>query len=101
MNIKDPQIIFSISELNLNFGEQVLFNNAEMSVHKGEKISLVGKNGVGKSTFLKIISGDIVLDDGNIFYKKQLTKTYLSQELPSDTNITVFDYIMSGAEDII
>ncbi|MCP4179469.1 MAG: ABC-F family ATP-binding cassette domain-containing protein [bacterium] len=101
MNKKDPQIIFSISELNLNFGEQVLFNNAEMSVHKGEKISLVGKNGVGKSTFLKIISGDMKLESGNIFYKKQLTKTFLSQELPVDLDMTVFDYVMSGAEDVI
>ncbi|HJO92272.1 MAG TPA: ABC-F family ATP-binding cassette domain-containing protein [Victivallales bacterium] len=98
---KDPQIIFSISELNLNFGEQVLFSSAEISVHKGEKISLVGRNGVGKSTFLKIISGEMKLESGNIFYKKQLTKTFLSQELPEDLDMTVFDYVMSGADEVI
>ena len=50
-------VILTAKELDIHFGDQVILDKASLSVHEGDRIGLVGRNGAGKSTFLKIISG--------------------------------------------
>ena len=59
MTLNTTQVILTALELSLHFGEQVILDQASLSIHEGDRIGLVGKNGAGKSTFLKIISGMI------------------------------------------
>ena len=72
MSVKVSPVILSALELEVHFGEQVILDKASLSVHEGDRIGLVGRNGAGKSTFLKIISGLMPPDSGEVAKKKDL-----------------------------
>ncbi len=90
-------VILTALELEVHFGEQVILDKASLSIHEGDRIGLVGRNGAGKSTFLKIISGLSTPDSGEVAKKKNLVIGFLSQEFTLDENRNVFDNILSGA----
>ncbi len=91
-------VILSALELEVHFGEQVILNKASLSVHANDRIGLVGRNGAGKSTFLKIISGLIQPGSGEIAKKKYLVIGFLSQEFTLDETKNVKENILSGAQ---
>ncbi len=91
-------VILSALELEVRFGEQVILDKASLSVHEGDKIGLVGRNGAGKSTFLKIISSLMQPHVGEVAKKKGLVTGFLSQEFTLDETKNVFDNILSGAQ---
>ena len=67
----NPQIRFQMSILrfdgvSLEFGDQVILTNAELAIETGERICLIGRNGAGKSTTLKLITGEIEPDRGEV-----------------------------------
>jgi ATP-binding cassette subfamily F protein uup len=94
-------VILTAKELEVHFGEQVILDKASLSIHEGDRIGLVGRNGAGKSTFLKIISGIIPSDSGEVAKKKDLVIGFLSQEFTLDETKTVYENILTGAESII
>lgn len=91
-------VIITALELSLHFGEQVILDKASLSVHEGDRIGLVGRNGAGKSTFLKIISGYLSPDSGEVAKKKDLVIGFLSQEFNLDEYYSVYENILSGAK---
>ena len=93
-------VILTAKELELHFGAQIVLDKASLSVHSGDRIGLVGRNGVGKSTFLKIISGLLSPDSGEVAKKKDLVISFLSQEFTLDETESVYDNIFNGAENI-
>ena len=90
-------VILTALELEVHFGEQVVLDKASLSIHEGDRIGLVGRNGAGKSTFLKIISGLMSPDSGEVAKKKNLVTGFLSQEFTLDETKNVYDNIASGA----
>lgn len=90
-------VILSALELEVHFGEQVILDNASLSVHEGDRIGLVGRNGAGKSTFLKIISGLMPPDSGEVAKKRDLNIGFLSQEFTLDDYKNVYENILDGA----
>jgi len=97
MSVNTTPVILSALELEVHFGEQVILHKASLTVHEGDRIGLVGKNGVGKSTFLKIISGLMPQDSGKVAKKKDIVIGFLSQEFTIDETINVYDNILEGA----
>lgn len=93
-------VILTAMELSLSFGEQIIFENASMSIHEGDRIGLVGRNGAGKSTFLKIISDEIKPISGKVAKKKNLNVGFLTQDFTLNNSRSVFENIMDGAESI-
>jgi len=91
-------VIISALELEVRFGEHIILDKASLSVHEGDRIGLVGRNGAGKSTFLKIISGIIHPDSGEIAKKKGLVIGFLSQEFTLEETKNVYDNILAGAQ---
>jgi ATPase subunit of ABC transporter with duplicated ATPase domains len=91
-------VILTALELEVHFGEQIILDKASLSVHEGDRIGLVGRNGAGKSTFLKIISGLMFPDSGEVAIRKNLIIGFLSQEFTLDKSKNVYDNILSGAE---
>ena len=91
--------MMQIKNLTMSFGTQELFNNINLHISDEEKVGIVGVNGAGKSTFLKIIMGQIEPDYGKIVLKNGSRVGYLPQvindEVPS-MDISVFDFLMSG-----
>ena len=86
--------------IGLEFGEQVILRNAELSIEPGERICLIGRNGAGKSTTLKLIIGSIEADRGEIIRKSDLIVSQLEQTLPEALDMPVTDVIRSGLAQI-
>ena len=91
------QVVFSAEGLNLAIGEQTLLSDASLTVHEGERIGLVGRNGCGKSSFLKIINGNEDADSGNVMFRKNLSSAYLPQHFELNYEKNVYENIKSGA----
>ena len=91
-------VILTALELEVHFGEQIILDKASLSVHEGDRIGLVGRNGAGKSTFLKIVSGLMVPDSGEVAKKRNLVTGFLSQEFTLNESKNVYENILSGAE---
>jgi ABC transport system ATP-binding/permease protein len=98
MNDNVTPVILSALELEVRFGEQIVLNKASLSVHELDRIGLVGKNGAGKSTFLKIISGLMSPDSGEVARKRDLVIGFLSQEFTLDETKNVYENIVSAAK---
>ncbi|MCF6313700.1 MAG: ATP-binding cassette domain-containing protein [Verrucomicrobiales bacterium] len=92
--------IASASELGMRYGEQVLLDGATLAIHEGERIGLVGRNGCGKSTFLKIVAGELKPDSGKLAHRKDLIIGYLHQTFELDESATVMENVLSGAKHI-
>lgn len=88
--------ILRLSDIQLTFGGTPLLEGANMSVAPGERLCLVGRNGSGKSTFLKIAAGLVEPDDGEVFVQPGTTVAYLPQEPDLSGYDTVLDYVESG-----
>ena len=94
-------VILTAMDLEVHYGEQVILDKASLSVHEGDRIGLVGRNGAGKSTFLKIISGIQQPDSGDIAQRKDLQIGFLSQEFTLNATKNVHGNILDGANNIL
>ena len=91
--------IFSIDNLCLAFGVHVLLDHASFSLEMGERVCLIGRNGTGKTTLMRLIQGEMQPDEGDIRKKDGLKIASLSQEVPHEARGTVFDIVASGLGD--
>jgi ABC transport system ATP-binding/permease protein len=91
-------VILSALDLEVHFGEQIVLDKTSISVHEGDRIGLVGRNGAGKSTFLKITAGLLSPDSGEIARRKDLITGFLSQDFTLTDSATVYDNIAAGAQ---
>lgn len=73
-----------IEGLTKSVGSKVLFNNISFAINKGQRVALIARNGIGKSTLLDILMGKTDYDDGKITWRKDLKVKYLPQKLSSD-----------------
>ena len=80
----------------LAFGHVALLDHADLVIERGERIGLIGRNGTGKSSLLKIIGGEIPLDDGKVWREPELKFALVAQEPELDADTTVFDTVAAG-----
>lgn len=88
--------ILSMENVSKSFGEKVLFEQVSLGIGDDDRIGLVGINGTGKSTFLKIVCGLIEPDSGNIVRASNLTVQCLSQALEFNESMSVIEHILHG-----
>ena len=86
-------LILSVQEGSLAFGEKQIFNNLTFNIHKGNKICLVGKKGSGKTTLMKIVTGDLDLDEGERWVYQGIKIGYLQQEITPKPGQTVYEFV--------
>ena len=91
--------VISLSSAQLAFGHVALLDHADFSLETGERVGLIGRNGTGKSSLLKIISGRSKLDDGLLVMQQGLKIAYVEQEPVFDPESTVFDAVAGGMGD--
>jgi ATP-binding cassette subfamily F protein uup len=89
-----PQI--RLKDLQLSVGTQVLFDHIDLALKRGEKIGLLGRNGTGKSTLLKVIAGEARVDAGEVWVRPGTRIAVLAQSLPSADDATIFDVVAAG-----
>ncbi|MBI3123457.1 MAG: ATP-binding cassette domain-containing protein [Ignavibacteriales bacterium] len=94
-------VILTAKELEVHYGEQIILDKASLSIHEKDRIGLVGRNGAGKSTFLKIISGIMPCDSGEVAKRRDLLVGFLSQEFTLDETKNVHANILDGAQQVI
>ncbi len=92
--------ILSIRDLTVGFGPQNLLQGASLQINTGECIALVGRNGVGKSTLMKIIAGETQPDGGTVQFSKNVTVAMLSQTVPLGLKGTIYDVVATGLSHI-
>ncbi|MBI4189205.1 MAG: ATP-binding cassette domain-containing protein [Betaproteobacteria bacterium] len=80
----------------LAFGHAALLDHIDLVIEPGERIGLIGRNGTGKSSLLRIIAGEISADDGKLWREPGLRLALVAQEPVLDTDATVFDTVSSG-----
>jgi len=87
--------LISLNNIHLGYGHPLL-DGIGFSLEKGERVALVGRNGTGKSTLLKLIDRQIVADDGDLAYADGVRVARLDQEVPLETAGSVFDVVAAG-----
>ena len=92
--------VISLSDAQLAFGHVALLDHAELSLEAGERVGLIGRNGTGKSSLLKVIAGQGKLDDGQLVMQQGLRIAYVEQEPQFDNDARIFDAVAAGVADI-
>lgn len=92
--------ILSVENASFAVGHVALLDKTSFQLDRGEKIGLIGRNGAGKSSFLKILAGVQKLDDGQIIVQNNLKIVYVPQESFFDKDATVFDTVAEGLGEI-
>jgi ATP-binding cassette subfamily F protein uup len=88
--------LLSLQDVSISFGGPPLLEKANMQVEKGERVCLLGRNGEGKTTLLRLISGTMEPDNGVISLQKGTRVAGLSQELPTDLTGSVHEVVAGG-----
>ena len=91
--------LITLDNISLRFAEKVILDEINATIHKGDKIGLIGRNGEGKSTFLKLLAGLISADDGDLKIQNRTTISYLEQQPPEDNSDTLFNIVAHGLGD--
>lgn len=93
--------LLSANEIRLAYGHQVLLDGVTLAVAAGEKVGLVGRNGCGKTSLLKILAGENQADAGDLSARRELRVGYLPQEFELDPAFSVYDNIAAGTADVV
>lgn len=88
--------IIRLESACLAYGDQPLLADVTLAVEQGDRIAVIGRNGAGKSSFMKVLSQVEKLDSGQLTLQSGITTSYLDQTLPAADDTTVFDYLASG-----
>lgn len=90
-----------VENLSKRFGEQLLFENISFGIGKNQKVSLIAKNGMGKSTLLQIIAGKDSPESGSVIFRNDITIGYLEQNPALQEENTVFEEVFSSDSPIL
>ena len=85
-----------IKTLSHNLGDKRLFNKANLKIYPTDKAGITGLNGVGKTTLINILIGNVLPDEGQIKWNPKIEIGYLDQKVTIDNSLSVFDYLKSA-----
>jgi ATP-binding cassette subfamily F protein uup len=91
--------LLRLDSIHLQYGTQVLLDNVTLSIRRGEKLGLLGRNGTGKTTLLKVLAGELSADSGERWVRPGIRIARLQQTLPEADELSVYDVVASGLAD--
>ncbi len=94
-------MLLNVSHIYKSFGEESIIKDATFTVDENSKVAIVGNNGTGKSTLLKIITGELPADEGEVTLKKDATMGYLAQYQEDAFGSNILDTVLSAREDLL
>ena len=92
--------LLRLSDAELHFGTHVLLDKLNLTISKGERLGLLGRNGVGKTTLFKVLTVEQQLDDGERWIDPAIKLSRLEQELPIEGMTSVFDWVAGGLSEL-
>src|SRR2546430_9198291 len=93
--------ILTATALKVRYNEQIVLDGASLTIHERDRLGMVGRNGSGKSTFLKILAGLQTADAGAVTQRRDLVIGYLPQAFALDRGLTVTENIRLGARHVL
>jgi ATP-binding cassette subfamily F protein uup len=91
--------IYYIKNGSLSFADKVVFEDIELYLHHGDKVCLIGRNGCGKSSLMKVINGDYEMDSGDLYQDPKTTTSYLRQDSKIDLSVSIYEFILKDLGD--
>jgi ATP-binding cassette subfamily F protein uup len=91
--------IFYIKDGDLSFADKTVLENLELYISKGDRVCLVGRNGCGKSSLMKVIEGEYELDNGEMFKDPSVSIGYLKQDMKLELVGNIYNFVLSAFED--
>lgn len=88
--------LITLENVCLAYGLNPLLENVKFQINMGERVCLIGRNGAGKSSMMKLIDGTLQPDSGQVWRKPGLRLARLEQELPQDIHVSVYEYVARG-----
>ena len=85
--------LLNLSEVTFSWDGSILLDQIDLDLSHGEHVGLLGRNGCGKSTLMKVLAGEIEADKGNVRRAKDLRVARLAQEVPEGLDERVADFI--------
>jgi ABC transport system ATP-binding/permease protein len=92
--------LMGMRDVSWGFDDPPLLENISFQIEKGERVCLLGRNGVGKSTFLKLLSGEVAPDNGEIWRQQGVSVASLKQDVLTSFDSTIFDLVAQGLGDL-
>ena len=92
--------LIQLQRVDFSVGGPLLLEHVDLSIEANERVCIVGRNGEGKSTLLKLIAGDLKPDDGEVRVQNGVVVARMAQEVPQDTSGSVFDVVAAGLGDL-
>ncbi len=88
--------LLRLDNVSLAYGHLPLLFHVNFQIASGERVCLVGRNGAGKTTLLRVITGAAPPDDGQVWRQEAMRIAHLEQEVPPDTEQTIFEVVAAG-----
>ncbi len=88
-----------VENLSKSYGEKLLFQGISFGINRGQKVALIAKNGMGKTSLLNIIMGKDIPDEGNVIINKEVRISYLAQNPVFDEELTVLETVLNSNND--
>ena len=91
--------VLNLEHISKTYGEKVIFDDISCGIHQGDKIGIIGINGIGKTTFLRILAGFEETDEGQVVMQNGLRITYLPQHPEFPEGATILSYVIQGQKE--
>ena len=91
--------LLKLDKVDLQYGTQVLLDQVELIIKRGDKLGLLGRNGAGKTTLLKLLAGEITPDNGERWLRPGVRIARLEQTLPDAGHASVYQLVAGGLEE--
>ena len=90
--------LIGVRDVSIGFGEPLLLDHVNFHIERRERVCLLGRNGTGKSTLLRLLNGEIAPDEGEIVYLQGVRVSFLPQEVPGEMTGTVLEIVAAGLD---
>ena len=88
--------MLNLINITHQFADKLLYEKLNLQINKGEHVGLIGQNGTGKSTLIKIITGELLPDDGRVEFPKSSHLGYLDQYVRVDEQLSIYDFLKTA-----